>query len=95
MNRRVVTMLQDHVVADVHVDADVERVADRIGILVDGVLRVELGDDTLPAEVREGLRSGAVRHVRVIGQGTAHVAGLDVESRDPTTWGLGALGDLG
>ena len=38
-------------------------------------LRVVLGNDTLPAHVRERLRLGGVRRVRVIGQGTAVVAG--------------------
>jgi len=38
-------------------------------------LRVVLGDDTLPPGLRARLRSGAVRRVRVIGQGTAVVAG--------------------
>ena len=40
-----------------------------------GELRVVLGDETVPAELRARLRSGAVRRVRVIGQGTAVVAG--------------------
>ncbi|MGE3619623.1 MAG: SIS domain-containing protein [Acidimicrobiia bacterium] len=41
----------------------------------DGALRVELGEETLPAEVRAELRSGRIGRVQVIGQGTAHVAG--------------------
>ncbi len=41
----------------------------------DGVLRVEVGDATLPVDVREGLRSGRIARVLVIGQGTAAVAG--------------------
>jgi glutamine---fructose-6-phosphate transaminase (isomerizing) len=40
-----------------------------------GDLRVVLGDDTLPPALRAGLRDGAIRRVRVIGQGTAVVAG--------------------
>ena len=38
-------------------------------------MRVVLGDETLPEGLRARLRSGAVRRVRVIGQGTAVVAG--------------------
>ena len=41
----------------------------------DGVFRVELGEDTLPLDIREGLRFGRVGRVLVIGQGTAAVAG--------------------
>jgi glucosamine--fructose-6-phosphate aminotransferase (isomerizing) len=41
----------------------------------DGRLRVVLPDETLPADVRAGLASGAIRRVVVIGQGTAAVAG--------------------
>jgi glucosamine--fructose-6-phosphate aminotransferase (isomerizing) len=41
----------------------------------DGVLRVVVGDDTLPADVRRGLGSGRLVRVLVIGQGTAAVAG--------------------
>jgi glucosamine--fructose-6-phosphate aminotransferase (isomerizing) len=41
----------------------------------DGVLRASLSDDTLPAAVREGLGSGRITRVKVIGQGTAAVAG--------------------
>ena len=41
----------------------------------DGDLRVILGDETLPADLRRRLAAGAVRRVRVIGQGTAVVAG--------------------
>ncbi len=40
-----------------------------------GTLRVSVGDDTLPAPLRQRLREGAVRRVLVIGQGTAAVAG--------------------
>ncbi len=38
-------------------------------------LRVVLGNETLPPQLRERLRSGGIRRVRVIGQGTAVVAG--------------------
>jgi glucosamine--fructose-6-phosphate aminotransferase (isomerizing) len=38
-------------------------------------LQVSLGEDVLSASVREGLRSGRIGRVQVIGQGTAHVAG--------------------
>ena len=41
----------------------------------DGGLAVSLGPDTLPDDVRAGLRSGAIDRVLVIGQGTAAVAG--------------------
>ncbi|HWJ63867.1 MAG TPA: SIS domain-containing protein [Acidimicrobiales bacterium] len=41
----------------------------------DGGLRALLGDDTLPESVREDLRSGRITRVKVIGQGTAAVAG--------------------
>lgn len=41
----------------------------------DGRFRVVLSDDTLPAAVREGLASGRIQRVQVIGQGTAAVAG--------------------
>jgi glucosamine--fructose-6-phosphate aminotransferase (isomerizing) len=41
----------------------------------DGVLRASLSDDTLPASVRDDLRSGRITRVKVIGQGTAAVAG--------------------
>jgi glucosamine--fructose-6-phosphate aminotransferase (isomerizing) len=41
----------------------------------DGTLDVSLGADTLPDDVRAGLRSGAIDRVLVIGQGTAAVAG--------------------
>ena len=41
----------------------------------DGVFRVVVGDDTVPVEVREGLRSGRIGRILVIGQGTAAVAG--------------------
>ena len=38
-------------------------------------LEVALGPEIIPADVREGLRSGAISRVSVIGQGTAAVAG--------------------
>ncbi|MGN6695494.1 MAG: SIS domain-containing protein, partial [Aquihabitans sp.] len=41
----------------------------------DGALRSLLADDTLPPAVREDLRSGRITRVKVIGQGTAAVAG--------------------
>ena len=47
------------------------------GKLVDGPggPEVRLDDGVLPPAVREGLASGRIRRVQVIGQGTAHVAG--------------------
>ncbi len=42
---------------------------------VDGALQVRVGHATLPAEIRDRLRSGAIGQVLVIGQGTAAVAG--------------------
>lgn len=44
----------------------------------DGRLRVALGEQTLPAAIRENLRSGAYKRLLVIGQGTAAVAGQGV-----------------
>ena len=41
----------------------------------DGRLRVALGTDTLPTEVRASLADGSITRVLVIGQGTAAVAG--------------------
>ena len=41
----------------------------------DGLLAASLGDDTLPSSVREELRSGRITRIKVIGQGTAAVAG--------------------
>ncbi|MSV82416.1 MAG: SIS domain-containing protein, partial [Actinobacteria bacterium] len=41
----------------------------------DGLLRAALGARTIPQSVVDGLRSGRIRSVRVIGQGTAAVAG--------------------
>ena len=46
----------------------------------DGVVRVALTDDVLSAAVREGLRSGRIDRIQVIGQGTAHVAGQSLSS---------------
>jgi glucosamine--fructose-6-phosphate aminotransferase (isomerizing) len=40
----------------------------------DGHLHVEVGDDALPIDVRERLRSGSIQRVIAIGQGTAAVA---------------------
>lgn len=40
----------------------------------DGALRVALGPDTLPDDLREKLRAGKIRRVFAIGQGTAAVA---------------------
>ncbi len=42
---------------------------------VKGKLRVQLGDDVLPAKVRERLQQRAIKRVYLIGQGTAAVAG--------------------
>ncbi len=44
----------------------------------DGMLRVRLGESSLPQEVRAALRDGSVRRVLWIGQGTAAVAGRGV-----------------
>ena len=41
----------------------------------DGRVQVHLSDEAFPATVRDRLRSGALRRVMVIGQGTAAVAG--------------------
>jgi len=41
----------------------------------DGLLHVELGEETLPSRVRRSLADGTIRRVVVIGQGTAAVAG--------------------
>ncbi len=41
----------------------------------DGNLEVVLGDSTIPADVRDGLRSGRIDKIAVIGQGTAAAAG--------------------
>ena len=44
----------------------------------DNGLRVALGPTVLPEDIREDLRSGKIRHVFAIGQGTAAVAGQAV-----------------
>ena len=41
----------------------------------DGVLSIELGEQTLPADIRDALSTGRIGRVLVIGQGTAAVAG--------------------
>jgi glucosamine--fructose-6-phosphate aminotransferase (isomerizing) len=41
-------------------------------------LRVDVGDEALPASVRARLRDGTIRRVTVIGQGTAHIAGMSM-----------------
>lgn len=41
----------------------------------DGLLRAELGPETLPESVRDGLRTGRINRIITIGQGTAAVAG--------------------
>lgn len=45
---------------------------------VDGRVKVALGPDTLPDVVRAALRDGSIQKVRVIGQGTAAVAGMSL-----------------
>ena len=47
----------------------------KIATTHDGLLRAELGLDTLPADVREALRDGTIDRIYTIGQGTAAVAG--------------------
>src|SRR4051794_23794714 len=47
----------------------------KIATADDGRLRASVGTETLPEQVRSGLRSGAIGRVLVIGQGTAAVAG--------------------
>ncbi|MEO7556307.1 MAG: SIS domain-containing protein [Acidimicrobiales bacterium] len=46
----------------------------------DGQIAVVLGEETLPAAVRDLLASGALKRVVAIGQGTAHVAGQSFAS---------------
>jgi glucosamine--fructose-6-phosphate aminotransferase (isomerizing) len=46
----------------------------------DGLLRAALGERAFPPDVAEGLASGSIRRVRVIGQGTAAVAGQSMAS---------------
>ncbi|MEA2534090.1 MAG: hypothetical protein QOJ93_1901 [Actinomycetota bacterium] len=45
---------------------------------VDGRYSVKLPPETLPPQVAERLANGSIRHVLVIGQGTAAIAGLGV-----------------
>ncbi|MGH9177040.1 MAG: SIS domain-containing protein, partial [Acidimicrobiales bacterium] len=52
-------------------------------------LTVSLGDETLPPALRARLREGAVRRIRVIGQGTAVVAGHSLATA-LTEWLAGA-----
>ena len=47
----------------------------RIGETADGLLVASLGPETIPTDVADRLRSGAIERVIVIGQGTAAVAG--------------------
>ncbi|MFV1957879.1 MAG: SIS domain-containing protein, partial [Planctomycetota bacterium] len=47
-------------------------------VVRDGRLDVRLGEESLPASIREGLAAGRFRRIRVIGQGTAAVAGQGV-----------------
>ena len=44
----------------------------------DGILMAAVGDRALPESVADGLRSGRIRRLRVIGQGTAAVAGQGI-----------------
>ncbi len=44
----------------------------------DGSLTVQLGDATLPGEIRAALRDGSISAIEVVGQGTAAVAGQSV-----------------
>lgn len=44
----------------------------------DGRFDVKLGPDTLPLDLEERLRGGAITQVHVVGQGTAAVAGLSL-----------------
>src|SRR6202022_4441204 len=43
-----------------------------------GRLRARLGDETLPSFLRQRLAAGTIRHILVIGQGTAAVAGQSI-----------------
>ncbi|MEE2887189.1 MAG: SIS domain-containing protein [Planctomycetota bacterium] len=47
-------------------------------VTVDGQLQVKLGDESLPALVRNNLKNGNYQNVVVIGQGTAAVAGQGI-----------------
>jgi glucosamine--fructose-6-phosphate aminotransferase (isomerizing) len=61
------------------------------GKLIDGPdgLTVQLGDDTVPPQVRAGLADGTITRLMVIGQGTAAVAGQAlVEALDAVAPGL-------
>ncbi|MCU1380201.1 MAG: glucosamine 6-phosphate synthetase, contains amidotransferase and phosphosugar isomerase domain [Acidimicrobiales bacterium] len=46
----------------------------------DGLTQVAVGEETLPADVRERLAAGSIARVLVIGQGTAAVAGQAIAS---------------
>jgi glucosamine--fructose-6-phosphate aminotransferase (isomerizing) len=58
---------------------------------VGGRLTVRLGPDTLPDELRADLRSGSIRRVLVIGQGTAAVAGQSLAIALSAAIGDGAV----
>ncbi len=45
---------------------------------VDGRTRVRLGADVIPDDLRDRLRTGAIRRIIIVGQGTAAVAGKGV-----------------
>ncbi len=49
-------------------------------VTIDGHLHVDLDEAVLSRAIREGLHSGAIRRVLVIGQGTAAVAGQSLAS---------------
>ncbi|HEY5154398.1 MAG TPA: SIS domain-containing protein, partial [Acidimicrobiales bacterium] len=57
----------------------------------DGALSVVLPSDTLPDSIRADLRSGSIRHVLVIGQGTAAVAGQSLAATLTAALGDGLL----
>jgi glutamine---fructose-6-phosphate transaminase (isomerizing) len=62
----------------------------------DGLLQVAVGEETLPADVRQRLAEGSITRVLVIGQGTAAVAGQAVatalhEALDASTITVQAL----
>lgn len=52
-----------------------KTVRGRIVAADDGLFRSNLGDETLPAEVLDGLADGTISRIVTIGQGTAAVAG--------------------
>ncbi|MGB2756405.1 MAG: SIS domain-containing protein, partial [Acidimicrobiia bacterium] len=56
----------------------------------DGHLVVELAHSTLPSELRERIRGGDIRHITVIGQGTAAVAGQAVATSIRDALGAGS-----